>query len=164
MSEPFQVLFLCTGNSARSILAECALNRRGAGRIRAHSAGSQPRPAPHPLALELLETRGFDTSGLHSKSWDEFAKPGAPDLDLVITVCGNAAGETCPMWIGEPLQAHWGVNDPAGLSAVEQRPAFERAFRELDHKIEHLARLELACLDRETLYVELERIARLWPA
>jgi arsenate reductase len=157
------VLFLCTGNSARSILAECLLNRRGEGRIRAHSAGSHPKPAPHPLALELLEARGFDTSGLRSKSWDEFAKPGAPDLDLVITVCGNAASETCPMWIGEPLRAHWGVDDPAGLSEEEQRPAFERAFRELDRKIEQFARLDLTSLDRETLSAELERIAKLWP-
>ena len=157
------VLFLCTGNSARSILAECVLNRRGEGRIRAHSAGSHPKPAPHPLALELLEARGFDTSGLRSKGWDEFARRGAPELDLVITVCGNAAGETCPMWIGEPLQLHWGVDDPAGFSEAEQREAFERAFRELDHKIEQLARIELESLDRETLHVELERIARVWP-
>lgn len=163
MPDPFHVLFLCTGNSARSIMAECALNRRGEGRIRAHSAGSHPKPAPHPLALELLAKRGFDTRGLRSKSWDEFARPDAPALDLVITVCGNAAGETCPMWTGEPVQAHWGVDDPAGLSDDEQRPAFERAFRELDHKIEELLRLDLAALDRGALLVELERIAGLWP-
>jgi protein-tyrosine-phosphatase len=163
MSEPFKVLVLCTGNSARSILAECLLNRRGEGRIQAFSAGSHPKPAPHPLALALLAERGFDTSGLSSKSWNEFTGKHAPPLDLVITVCGNAAEQTCPMWSGTPVQAHWGVDDPAGLTEAEQRPAFERAYRELDHKITELVKLDFETLTPEALRTELDRIARLWP-
>jgi len=165
MDRAFHVLVLCTGNSARSILAECALNRRGGGRIRAYSAGSHPKALPHPLALELLAARGFDTDGLASKSWDEFAKPGAPELDLVVTVCDNAAGETCPVWVGAPLSVHWGVDDPAACEGTEaeQRAAFERAYRELDHKVEQLVRLDFTSLPREELRRELERIATLSP-
>ena len=165
MGELFQVLVLCTGNSARSILAECSLNRRGADRIRAFSAGSHPKPSPHPLVLELLEKRGFDTSTLRSKSWSEFAGPDAPKLDLVITVCGDAAGETCPMWTGSPLYVHWGVDDPAACagSEAEQRAATQRAWRELDHKIERLVELDIETLTPTALQVELDRIAVLWP-
>ena len=156
----FHVLVLCTGNSARSILAECALKQRAGDRLRAFSAGSHPKAAPHPFALELLEKRGLDTSALRSKSWDEFAAPGAPGLDLVVTVCSKAAGETCPVWPGAPLRAHWGVDDPAACtgSEAEQRAAFERAWRELDHKIEHFARLDFESLDRDRLQAELDRI------
>ena len=165
MGELFQVLVLCTGNSARSILAECSLNRRGADRIRAFSAGSHPKPSPHPLVLELLEGRGFDTSTLRSKSWSEFAGPDAPKLDLVITVCGDAAGETCPRWTGSPLYVHWGVDDPATCagSEADKRAATERAWRELDYKIEQLVKLDIEALTPTALQIELDRIAPLWP-
>ena len=115
----YNVLFLCTGNSARSVLAECLLNRIGEGKFRAYSAGSQPKGKVHPMALELLGSLGYDTQNLRSKSWDEFGKAGAPDLDFVFTVCGNAADEVCPVWIGEPLSAHWGIEDPAAVTASE---------------------------------------------
>ena len=157
---PFHVLVLCTGNSARSFLAECALNRRGEGRVRAFSAGSRPKGEPHPLALALLEERGFDTSGLRSKSWDEFATPDAPPIDLVVTVCDNAARETCPVWPGAPLSVHWGVDDPAAVngSPEEQRAAFELAWQELDAKIARFAALDLEGLSRDALLAELRRI------
>jgi protein-tyrosine-phosphatase len=135
---PASVLFLCTGNSARSILAEALLNRDGGGRFRAFSAGSFPKGAVHPMALELLRDKGFPLAGLRSKSWDEFAGAGAPVLDLVITVCDNAAGETCPVWPGHPARAHWGIADPAAVEGDGQRAAFEETYRLLETRIADL--------------------------
>lgn len=131
------VLFLCTGNSARSILAECLLRDLAAGRFSAHSAGSQPKREPHPAALRLLAARGHTTAGLRSKSWDEFAAPGAPEVAFIFTVCDNAAGETCPVWPGRPVAAHWGVPDPAAVEAPEAavREAFEIAYEQLGSRV-----------------------------
>lgn len=154
------VLFLCTGNSARSILAEAYLNAAGAGRFRAFSAGSHPAGQPNPFALELLAKNRIDTAGLRSKSWDEFALPGAPALDFVFTVCDNAAGEVCPMWPGQPISAHWGVNDPAAVtgSDEEKRRAFLRAFRELSTRINLFLNLPVDKLDRLVLKKKLDEI------
>jgi arsenate reductase len=133
---PHHVLFLCTGNSARSIIAESLLNHWGRGRFRAFSAGSLPKGQVHPLAIELLQRTSLPTEGLRSKSWDEFAAPGAPLIDFVITVCDNAARETCPVWPGRPRTAHWGVADPAAVDGeTEQRVAFRRARAELEARI-----------------------------
>jgi protein-tyrosine-phosphatase len=129
------VLFLCTGNSARSILAEAILNHEGAGRFRAFSAGSHPKGAPHPAALKLLGELGYPIDGYRSKSWDEFARPDAPPLDVVITVCDNAAGEVCPIWPGTPAKMHWSIPDPAAVEGVGQRQAFEAAYRDLHARI-----------------------------
>jgi arsenate reductase len=162
MSEPLRtVLFLCTGNSARSILAEAILNRAGAGRFRAVSAGSHPKGAPHPLALALLAERGHDTAFARSKSWDEFAGPNAPDIEIVITVCDSAASETCPLWPGHPTTAHWGIPDPAAATGSEtaRRQAFAHAYDQLRRRIEALVALPAAALDTETLGRELARIA-----
>jgi arsenate reductase len=149
------VLFLCTGNSARSILAECALNRWGAGQFVAFSAGSHPRGQVHPMALELLTGLDYATEALRSKSWDEFARRDGPPLDVVITVCDSAAGEACPLWPGRPLTAHWGVADPAAFVGPPdaQRRLFARIYLELEHRIKILARpspdgLDLAELRR----------------
>ena len=154
------VLFLCTGNSARSILAEAYLNAAGAGRFRAYSAGSHPAGRPNPFALELLAKNRIDTEGLRSKSWDEFARPGAPALEFVFTVCDNAAGEVCPMWPGQPVSAHWGVNDPAAVtgSDEEKRRAFLRAFRELSTRINLFLNLPVEKLDRLVLKKKLDEI------
>ena len=130
------VLFLCTGNSARSILAEALLNRLGEGRWRGFSAGSFPKGAVHPMALELLGERGYPTGGLRSKSWDEFADADGPRFAFVITVCDNAAGETCPAWPGHPAREHWGIADPAAVDGAGQRAAFEEAYRLLEARIE----------------------------
>jgi len=148
-----EVLFLCTGNSARSILAEALLARLGAGRFRAHSAGSHPRGEVHPMALRLLAEMGHDTAGYRSKSWDELAKPGAPELDFVFTVCDNAAGETCPVWPGRPVTAHWGIPDPAAETGPEaaQRAAFLEAYRSLEERIRRFVALEGSGLARPAL-------------
>jgi arsenate reductase len=147
------VLFLCTGNSARSILAEAILNNRGKGRFKAFSAGSHPKGAVHPLALALLESKGFPTEGLRSKAWDEFAQPAAPILDFIFTVCDNAAGEVCPVWPGHPTTAHWGQPDPAVAEGTEldQTNAFRDAFRMLERRIEMFVSLPMANLDQLSL-------------
>ena len=156
------VLFLCTGNSARSILAEAYLNSAGRGRFTAHSAGSHPAGKVNPFALELLEKNRLSTDGLRSKSWDEFARPGAPKLDFVFTVCDAAAGETCPIWPGQPITAHWGVADPAAIAGTEQekRKAFLRAFTELSTRINLLLSLPLDKLDRLALKRKLDEIGK----
>ena len=141
-----RVLFLCTANSARSILAEAILAQRGAGRFEALSAGSAPRGEPNPLALALLTKRGHSVSGLRSKSWHEFAGPGAPPVDLVVTVCDNAKGESCPVWPGHPVQAHWGIPDPAGSGHDGSEGEFELAYRRLDERIGKLLALDEAHL------------------
>lgn len=141
------VLFLCTGNSARSILGEAILNQLGAGRFRAWSAGSNPKGQVHPMALSVLEGSGYDTAGLRSKSWDEFARQDGPKFDFIITVCDNAAGESCPVWIGRPMAAHWGIEDPAAVDGEGQREAFLQAMRYLSRRIELFLKLPLAELD-----------------
>jgi arsenate reductase (thioredoxin) len=160
---PFNVLFLCTGNSARSIIAEAILRRIGAGKFNACSAGSQPKGRVHPETARLLASLGYDTSGLRSKSWTEFARPGAPSLDFVFTVCDNAAGETCPVWPGQPMTAHWGVPDPADAtgSPAEVALAFKDAYRMLHQRIAVFAALPLRSLDRLSLQRRLEDIGRL---
>jgi protein-tyrosine-phosphatase len=158
----YSVLFLCTGNSARSIMAECLLNRLGAGRFKAYSAGSLPKGAVHPLALALLERQNYRTSELRSKSWDEFARPGASVLDFVFTVCDNAAKETCPVWPGQPMTAHWGIPDPAAVegSDAEKHLAFAEAMRMLNNRIGIFVSLPLASLDKLTLQKRLDAIGR----
>ena len=138
MSRHYNVLFLCTGNSARSILAEAILNRKGSPNFSAYSAGSHPKGAVHPAALRLLDAANFPTAALRSKPWDEFAKPAAPPLDFVFTVCDNAAGEVCPIWPGQPMTAHWGQPDPAAVegTALEKANAFREAFRTLEERID----------------------------
>ena len=156
------VLFLCTGNSARSILAEAYLNSAGKGRFRAYSAGSHPAGKVNPFALELLEKNRLSTTGLRSKNWDEFARPGAPKLDFVFTVCDNAAGEVCPVWPGQPITAHWGIADPAAAtgSDADKRKAFLRAFSELSTRINLVLALPIDKLDRLTLKRKLDEIGR----
>jgi protein-tyrosine-phosphatase len=158
----YNVLFLCTGNSARSIMAEALLNFWGKGRFRAFSAGSHPRGTVHPLALETLERSHLLTDGLRSKSWDEFATPEAPALDFVFTVCDRAAQETCPFWPGQPMTAHWGVADPAAVegSDDEKRRAFNTALRELDNRIKIFTSLRLDALDRLALQRQLDAIGK----
>jgi arsenate reductase len=158
----YHVLFLCTGNSARSILAEAILNRLGTGRFRAHSAGSHPKGQVHPMALQVLRERGYDTEGYRSKSWEEFARPGAPALDFVFTVCDNAAGEVCPVWPGQPLTAHWGVEDPAAFEGPEdeRRRVFQRAYIELERRIELFTSLSIESLDRLGLQARLNEIGK----
>lgn len=156
------VLFLCTGNSARSILAEAYLNARGRRRFAAHSAGSHPVGTVNPFALEILEKNRIDVSNLRSKSWDEFARPGAPFMHFVFTVCDQAAGEVCPVWPGQPVTAHWGVDDPAKVQGAdaEKRQAFMRAFAVLSTRINLLLNLPLDKLDRLALKNKLEEIGR----
>lgn len=157
-----EVLFLCTGNSARSLMAECVLNRRGAGRFRAHSAGSHPKPEPHPLTLAELERLGYDTSKLRSKSWEEFTGPGAPAIDFVITVCDNTAAETCPLWPGQPMTAHWGAEDPAAATGTpeQQRRVFRRVYTELENRIKIFTSLPFDSLDRMSLQKRLDEIEK----
>jgi protein-tyrosine-phosphatase len=166
MDRPYHVLFLCTGNSARSILAESLINQWGGGKFRGFSAGSHPRGAVHPIALELLKQMNSPTEGLRSKSWDEFAAPGALPLDFVFTVCDNAAGEMCPYWPGQPMTAHWGVPDPAAVEGtdVEKWVAFRSAFKALDNRIKIFTSLPLASLDRIKLQERLNAIGKAPPA
>ena len=158
----YNVLFLCTGNSARSILAEAYLNAAGRGRFTAYSAGSHPAGRVNPFALELMQKNRIDTAGLRSKSWDEFARPGAPVFDFVFTVCDNAAGEVCPIWPGHPMSAHWGVQDPAAVLGADElkRKAFLRAFIELSTRINQFMSLPIGNLDRLVLKKKLEDIGR----
>jgi arsenate reductase len=156
----FNVLFLCTGNSARSILAEGIVNHWGKGRFKGFSAGSQPKGQVHPYALDQLASLGMSTSGLFSKSWDVFAVAGAPQMDFVFTVCDNAAGEACPVWPGQPITAHWGIPDPAAVegSEMDKRNAFREAFASLDTRIKLFMALPFASLDRLALQKRLEAI------
>ena len=158
----YSVLFLCTGNSARSIFAEALINQWGRGKFQGLSAGSHPKGAVHPMALQLLERLNFPTEGLRSKSWDEFAAPGAASLDFVFTVCDNAAGEACPYWPGQPMTAHWGVPDPAAVegSDAEKGAAFRNAFHALDNRIKIFTSLPLASLDRIRLQERLDAIGK----
>ena len=163
MADPYNVLFLCTGNSARSIIAEAIMTKVGADKFRAYSAGSQPKGEVHPETLRLLQELGYDVAGFRSKSWSEFATPGAPALDFVFTVCDNAAGETCPVWPGQPMTAHWGVPDPADATGTpaEIALAFKDAYRMLDRRIGIFAALPLQTLDRLSLQTQLREIGRI---
>ena len=156
----YNVLFLCTGNSARSILAEAILNHDGARRFNAYSAGSFPKGQIHPVALDVLKSLGFAHEGFRSKSWDEFAKAGSPQLDFIFTVCDNAAGETCPIWPGHPMTAHWGIEDPAAVEGDGQRDAFVQALRYLRRRIELFLVLPIESLDRMTLKAKLGHIGK----
>jgi arsenate reductase (thioredoxin) len=160
---PFNVLFLCTGNSARSIMAEAILNMLGRGKFKAYSAGSHPKGQVNPHVLRLLQSLGHDTSRLRSKSWSDFGKPGAPALDFVFTVCDNAAGETCPVWPGQPMTAHWGVPDPveAKGSAAEIALAFKDAYRMLHQRIGVFTALPIRSLDTLSLQRRLKEIGRI---
>jgi arsenate reductase (thioredoxin) len=160
--KPYNVLFLCTGNSARSILAECVLNRLGKGKFKALSAGSFPKGEVHPYALELLGRQNYPTKQLRSKSWNEFAKPGAEPLDFVFTVCDNAAGEVCPVWPGQPMTAHWGLPDPAAVDGTEteRRSAFAEALRMLHNRISIFVSLPIKSLDKLSLQNRLREIGR----
>ena len=157
---PFTVLVLCTGNSARSILGEAIINQLGEGRVRAFSAGSKPKGVPHPGALRLLERRGIDTATFRSKSWDEFSAPGAPVIDLAITVCGNAAGEACPVFLGSPLKAHWGLPDPADVtgSEAEVDAAFAETWRLLEIRVRAFLALDRASMDKTSMQAALAEI------
>jgi protein-tyrosine-phosphatase len=164
-ARPFDVLFLCTGNSARSILAEALLNDIGKGRFRAFSAGSHPKGEVHSYALDLLRQLGLPTGGLRSKSWDAFSTPSGPPLDFVFTVCDSAAGETCPVWPGGPITAHWGIPDPAAVEGTEavKRAAFAESLRFLTNRIRIFASLPFASLDRLSLKRRLDEIGRSFP-
>ena len=159
---PYNVLFLCTGNSARSILAEALISQWGQGRFRGFSAGSHPKGTVHPIALQLLKKMNLPTEGLRSKSWDEFAVPGARPLDFIFTVCDNAAGEVCPYWQGQPMTAHWGVPDPAAVegSDTDKWLAFRDTFRLLDNRIKIFTSLPLSSFDRMKLQQRLDAIGR----
>lgn len=160
VSRKLNVLFLCTGNSARSLIAECMLQRFGAGKFGSYSAGSHPRPGPDPMVLEELRSQNYDVSGLRSKDWDEFAKEGSPQMDFVFTVCDNAKGEACPLWPGKPITAHWGVDDPHAFdgSDQERRWLIRRVMRELEHRIKIFVSLPFESLDRLAIQVRLDEI------
>lgn len=159
----FNVLFLCTRNSARSIMAECAINRWGRGKFRGFSAGSHPKGAVHPMTLELLASLNYETAGLRSKSWDEFARPDGPPLDFVFTVCDQVAGETCPVWPGQPITAHWGATDPAAFvgSPEQARRFFHRIYTELENRIKIFTSLPIDALDRFAIERRVREIGRI---
>jgi arsenate reductase len=159
----YNVLFLCTGNTARSILAEGILRKEGAGRFNAYSAGSQPKGTVNPFAIKTLEAFGYPVDSYRSKSWDEFATAGGPKMDFVFTVCDNAAGEVCPIWPGQPMTAHWGVEDPAAIEGkdIEKEAAFSSAFRQLRNRITAFVNLPLASIDRLSLGNKLRDIGRM---
>lgn len=159
----YNVLFLCTGNSARSILGEALLNHLGGGRFKGFSAGSHPKGSVHPRALQMLAEAGVDTTGVRSKSWDEFAGPGAPQMDFVFTVCDNAAGEACPIWPGHPMTAHWGIEDPATVMGSEhaQRAAFEDALKFMRNRISAFVSLPLKSIDAMSLSSKLRSIGEM---
>jgi arsenate reductase (thioredoxin) len=163
--QPFNVLFLCTGNSARSILAEAILNRVGQGRFNAFSAGSQPKGEVHPYALQLLKSLNHDISFARSKSWEEFAAPGAPEMNFVFTVCDNAANESCPVWPGQPMTAHWGVPDPAAADGTdaEKHLAFAEAYRMLNSRISIFTSLPMASINKLALQKRLDEIGQNLP-
>ena len=154
----YNVLFLCTGNSARSILGEAVLNKMGQGRFRAYSAGSHPKSEVHPMALSVLDGLGFDTSAMYSKSWDVFSKPGSPAFDFIFTVCDNAAGEVCPVWLGHPMTAHWGIEDPAAVEGEGQRDAFLQALRYLSNRIALFLALPVASINEMAMKQKLKEI------
>jgi arsenate reductase len=162
---PRNVLFLCTGNSARSILAESLLNHWGKGRFIGYSAGSFPKGQVHPISIALLNQLNLPTEGLRSKSWDEFAAPGAPPLDFIFTVCDNAAGEVCPVWPGKPMTAHWGIEDPAAVGGAEAEKwaAFRKALKELESRIKRFIDLPVTALDKITLQKQIEAIGAALP-
>lgn len=159
----FNILILCTGNSARSILGECLINRLGEGRFKGYSAGSTPTGQVNPFALKLLQEKGYDTAGQRSKSWDDFAEEGAPQIDFVFTVCDNAAGEVCPVWPGHPAKAHWGIPDPAAAvgSDADKMAAFRTAYDQLEQRIKAFMALDLEKLNDSALAAELTAIGKL---
>jgi arsenate reductase len=161
----YNVLFLCTGNSARSVMAECAIGRWGKGKFKGFSAGSHPKGAIHPMTLRLLREMNYETSGLRSKSWDEFAQPDSPALDFVFTVCDQAAGEVCPLWPGQPITAHWGAADPAAFVGSEEdtRRFFLKIYRELENRIKIFTSLRIEALDRMVLQHRVREIGKLLP-
>ena len=163
--DPFNVLFLCTGNSARSIMAECILNREGSGKFESYSAGSTPTGEVNPLALNLLHKLNYDTSGLYSKSWDEFALPDGPKFDFVFTVCNNAAGEVCPVWPGAPMRAHWPFRDPAAAegSEAEKRQVFADVYGQIHNRADIFVNLPITALDRLSLQKRLDEMAADFP-
>lgn len=156
----YNVLFLCTGNSARSIIGEAVMNKLGAGRFKAWSAGSQPKGEVHPMALSVLNGMGFDTAGMYSKSWNAFSAPGSPEFDFIFTVCDSAAGETCPVWIGHPMTAHWGIEDPAAVEGEGQHEAFLQAMRYLTRRIELFLTLPIASIDELAMKQKLREIGK----
>ena len=162
-SQIYNVLILCTGNSARSILGEALINKWGAGKLVGYSAGSHPKGTVNPFALELLQQYGYKIDNLRSKSWDEFARPESPKLDFVFTVCDNAAGEMCPLWPGQPITAHWGVEDPAAVegSDDDKRRAFKKAYQELEARIKLFASLSISSLDQARIKREVEEIGKM---
>ena len=163
MAEPYNVLFLCTGNSARSIIAEAILNKVGTGKFRGFSAGSQPKGRVHPETLQLLRGLGYDTSAFRSKSWGEFAEPGAPVMDFVFTVCDNAAGEACPVGPGQPMTAHWGIEDPAAVvgTDIQKEAAFVLAARYLENRISVFTNLPLESLDKLSIAAQVREIGKM---
>lgn len=165
VDRPYNVLFLCTGNSARSILSESLLNHWGNGRFHGYSAGSFPKGQVHPISIALLKQLNLPTEELRSKSWDEFAAPGAPPLDFIFTVCDNAAGEVCPVWPGKPMTAHWGIEDPAAANGTDAKKwtAFRKALSELENRIKLFINLPVATLDKITLQRRIEAIGKALP-